>query len=114
MRFGTAERRNTLLCERQLHTAYIHAAEGKVVNKIPRTAAVLFFDDRQLQFTFCPCRCEIPLQPGSVFFVPPGSVETAINASGERFREILIELKQAGSADVSYEMANVPGPPSQS
>ncbi len=34
-------------------------------------------------------RIEIPVQPGSVFFVPPGSTETAINATPRRFREIL-------------------------
>jgi quercetin dioxygenase-like cupin family protein len=53
---------------------------------------------------------EIPVQPGSVFFVPPGSTETAINATDRRFREILIELKTApGDAQVSF--ANIPAPP---
>jgi quercetin dioxygenase-like cupin family protein len=55
-------------------------------------------------------RIELPVQPGSVFFVPPGATETAINASGEHFREILIELKQAGSGDAKVAVANVPAP----
>ena len=55
-------------------------------------------------------RVELPVQPGSVFFVPPGATETAINASGEHFREILIELKQPGRADVELAMANIPAP----
>src|SRR5262245_13932046 len=55
-------------------------------------------------------RLEIPVQPGSVFFVPPGSTETAINATGEAFREILIELKGAASGSVEYAVANVPAP----
>jgi beta-alanine degradation protein BauB len=53
-------------------------------------------------------RVEIPVQPGSVYFVPPGATETAINASGEHFREILIELKTAGSADLQLAVANLP------
>jgi len=52
-------------------------------------------------------RIEIPVQPGSVFFVPPGSTETAINASGQPFREILIELKVAAGG-ASLAVANVP------
>ena len=40
-------------------------------------------------------RVSIPVQPGSVLFVPPGDVEVAINASNTTFREILIELKGA-------------------
>ena len=55
-------------------------------------------------------RVELPVQPGSVFFVPPGATETAINASREHFREILIELKQTGSAAVPMAAANVPAP----
>jgi quercetin dioxygenase-like cupin family protein len=35
----------------------------------------------------------IPVKPGQVFFVEPGSRETAVNRSGTRFREFLIELK---------------------
>jgi predicted metal-dependent enzyme (double-stranded beta helix superfamily) len=35
----------------------------------------------------------IPVAPGTVLFVGPGNVETAVNRSGKRFREILIELK---------------------
>ncbi len=52
---------------------------------------------------------EIPVQRGSVFFVPPGSTETAINASGEHFREILIELKAPVRSDAQLAAANVPG-----
>ena len=52
-------------------------------------------------------RLELPVQPGSVFFVPPGATETAINASGERFREILIELKQPANGEIQLAMANV-------
>ena len=55
-------------------------------------------------------RVELPVQPGSVYFVPPGATETAINASGERFREILIELKGADGRELQLAMANVPGP----
>jgi quercetin dioxygenase-like cupin family protein len=55
-------------------------------------------------------RVELPVQPGSVFFVPPGTTETAINPSGERFREILIELKQPGASGASFAAANVPAP----
>ncbi len=35
----------------------------------------------------------LPVEPGRVFFVPPGARETAVNRSTVRFREILIELK---------------------
>jgi quercetin dioxygenase-like cupin family protein len=56
-------------------------------------------------------RVELPVHPGSVFFVPPGATETAINASGERFREILIELKQPARGEVGFAMANVPAAP---
>lgn len=35
----------------------------------------------------------IPVTPGQVIFVPRGGVERAVNRSGVRFREILIELK---------------------
>jgi quercetin dioxygenase-like cupin family protein len=38
-------------------------------------------------------KLSIPVKPGKVFFVPKGGKETAINRSGTRFREILIELK---------------------
>ena len=55
-------------------------------------------------------RIELPVQPGSVFFVPPGATETAINASRDPFREILIELKQAGSSAASFAVANAPAP----
>jgi quercetin dioxygenase-like cupin family protein len=36
---------------------------------------------------------QIPVQPGSVLFVPPGETERAINGTSTPFREILIELK---------------------
>jgi quercetin dioxygenase-like cupin family protein len=55
-------------------------------------------------------RVELPVQPGSVFFVPPGATETAINASAERFREILIELKQAAGSAPQFASANAPAP----
>src|SRR5262249_58319895 len=55
-------------------------------------------------------RVEIPVQPGSVFFVPPGATETAINASDQLFREILIELKDATTTGASFAVANVPAP----
>ena len=53
-------------------------------------------------------RVEIPVQPGSVFFVPPGATDTAITASGDHFREILIELKKAGEEPVKLAAANAP------
>ena len=31
--------------------------------------------------------------PGTVYFVPPGETEVAVNRSGTIFREVLIELK---------------------
>ena len=52
---------------------------------------------------------EIPVQPGSVFFVPPGATETAVNNSREHFREILIELKKPPSAELRLAVANAPG-----
>jgi hypothetical protein len=54
-------------------------------------------------------RVEIPVQPGSVFFVPAGSTETAINPTDRRFREILIELKNASAPDLELAVANLPG-----
>ena len=58
-----------------------------------------------------PGRVHIPVQPGSVFFVPPGATETAINASDTRFREILIELKGPLPADgLNVAVANIPAP----
>jgi quercetin dioxygenase-like cupin family protein len=55
---------------------------------------------------------EIPVQPGSVLFVPPGETERAINATDHPFREILIELKAAPAAVVpEVAVANLPGPP---
>ena len=35
----------------------------------------------------------IPVEPGTVLYVGRGGVETAVNRSTRRFREILIELK---------------------
>ena len=35
----------------------------------------------------------IPVEPNQIYFVEPGSRETAVNRSGKRFREFLIELK---------------------
>ncbi len=57
-------------------------------------------------------RLHIPVQPGTVFFVPPGATETAVNASDTRFREILIELKSppAGTPGV-IATANTPNHP---
>jgi quercetin dioxygenase-like cupin family protein len=56
-------------------------------------------------------RVEIPVQSGSVFFVPPGATETAINASDQPFREILIELKGVVSSAAKFAVANVPPRP---
>lgn len=53
-------------------------------------------------------RVEIPVQAGSVFFVPPGATETAVNASGDVFREILIELKKPASEMPRVAVANAP------
>ena len=36
---------------------------------------------------------KIPVQPGTTIFVPKGNREVAVNRSGVRYREILIELK---------------------
>src|SRR5262249_5726541 len=55
-------------------------------------------------------RVEIAVQPGSVLFVPPGATETAINASDQLFREILIELKGAASGGATFAVANLPAP----
>ena len=53
---------------------------------------------------------EIPVQPGSVFFVPPGATETAINPTARGFREILIELKYGAGTAPAYAVANAPEP----
>jgi quercetin dioxygenase-like cupin family protein len=53
-------------------------------------------------------KVEIPVQPGSVFFVPPGATETAVNNSRDHFREILIELKKPGAEAAKLAVANVP------
>ena len=58
-------------------------------------------------------RVEIPVQPGSVFFVPPGATETAINASNQPFREILIELKEGARSGIELATANIPAPMKQ-
>ena len=34
-----------------------------------------------------------PVGPGQLFFVPRGGTERAVNRSGTRFRELLVELK---------------------
>lgn len=57
-----------------------------------------------------PGRIHIPVQPGSVFFVPPGATETAVNRSGTRFREILVELKVPAPDGLTVQTANVPAP----
>lgn len=36
---------------------------------------------------------QIPVQPGATLFVPKGNREVAVNRSGVRYHEILIELK---------------------
>jgi quercetin dioxygenase-like cupin family protein len=51
---------------------------------------------------------QIPVQAGSVFFVPPGATETAVNDSPDHFREILIELKKAANEALKVQVANVP------
>jgi quercetin dioxygenase-like cupin family protein len=51
---------------------------------------------------------EIPVQPGSVFFVPPGATETAINNGADHFREILIELKKPAAGAQRVQVANAP------
>jgi beta-alanine degradation protein BauB len=58
---------------------------------------------------------EIPVQPGSVLFVPPGETERAVNGTTTPFREILIELKTAPRDAVpEVAVANLPGPPTLS
>ncbi len=54
----------------------------------------------------------IPVQSGSVFFVPPGATETAVNNAGDRFREILIEFKNApAGTPIAVQTANTPHRP---
>lgn len=36
---------------------------------------------------------QLPVQPGTTLFVPKGNREVAVNRSGVRYHEILIELK---------------------
>ncbi len=38
---------------------------------------------------------QIPVEPGKAIFVPAGNREVAVNRSEVRFREVLIELKDA-------------------
>ena len=53
---------------------------------------------------------QIPVQPGSVLFVPPGETERAINGTDTPFREILIELKMSPQgATPEVAVANLPG-----
>jgi len=57
-------------------------------------------------------RFQIPVQPGSVLFVPPGETERARNGTDRPFREILIELKTPAPGVVpEVAVANLPGPP---
>src|SRR5258706_7447449 len=35
----------------------------------------------------------IPVEPGTTFFIGRGGIETAVNRSAVRFRELMIELK---------------------
>ena len=57
-------------------------------------------------------RFQIPVQPGSVLFVPPGETERAVNGTDRPFREILIELKDAvKAAPLEVAVANLAGPP---
>ena len=41
---------------------------------------------------------QIPVEKGKVIYVPPGNTETAVNRSGVRYREILVELKDRPTA----------------
>jgi quercetin dioxygenase-like cupin family protein len=57
---------------------------------------------------------EIPVQPGSVLFVPPGETERAVNGTDTPFREILIELKGSPiGPPPEVAVANLPGPPTR-
>ena len=42
---------------------------------------------------------QISVEPGQVIYVPPGNTETAVNRSGVRYREILVELKERKRRD---------------
>ena len=42
---------------------------------------------------------QLPVEPGQVIYVPPGNTETAVNRSGVRYREILVELKDRPRAE---------------
>ena len=55
---------------------------------------------------------QIPVQPGSVLYVPPGETERAINPTDTPFREILIELKvSARGIAPDVAVANLPSQP---
>ena len=41
---------------------------------------------------------QIPVEQGKVIYVPAGNTETAVNRSGVRYREILVELKDRPGA----------------
>ncbi|MBM3683681.1 MAG: cupin [Actinobacteria bacterium] len=50
----------------------------------------------------------IPAGPGTVYYVPAGATEVAVNRSGTRFREVLIELKDGPfSSEGKVEVATV-------
>lgn len=50
----------------------------------------------------------IPAAAGTVYYVPPGATEVAVNRSDTRFREVLIELKDGPFAsDGHIEVATV-------
>jgi quinol monooxygenase YgiN/quercetin dioxygenase-like cupin family protein len=45
----------------------------------------------------------IPVAPGDVLFVPPGTTERAVNRSSKAFHEILIELKSPTTAPLELQ-----------
>lgn len=50
----------------------------------------------------------IPAGAGTVYYVPPGATEVAVNRSVTRFREVLIELKDGPFAsDGRIEVATI-------
>jgi quercetin dioxygenase-like cupin family protein len=49
----------------------------------------------------------VPAAPGTVYFVPPGATEVAINRSQTTFREVLIELKNAAAGEMKVQVARV-------
>ncbi len=40
---------------------------------------------------------QIPVEPGKVIYVPKGNRETAVNRSGVRYYELLVEIKDPAS-----------------